>query len=67
MLLSHRDAKTQSAQRMMGLLICSSFFEEVDEDGFAAFFEDAGHYLRMVVHAGMAQDVEYRRAAAFRV
>lgn len=43
---------------MMGLLICSSLFEEVDEDGFAAFLEDAGDYLRMVVHPWMAKDVE---------
>ena len=52
---------------MMGLLICSSFFEEVDEDGFAAVFEDAGHYFRMMVHPRMAQDVEDGRAAALRV
>ena len=49
---------------MMGLLICSSFFEEVDEDGFAAFFEDVGDYLWVVIHPRMAQDVEDGRAAA---
>ena len=52
---------------MMGLLICSSFLEEVDEDGFAALFEDARNYLGMVVHPWMAQDVEDGRAAALRV